>query len=82
MLGGLLAQGAFKTLKEKMDPDEYGGAPLLGLNGNVIKSHGSSREAAIMNAVRVAMETIKQEVNGRIMQEVSKSQALFGAVAA
>jgi glycerol-3-phosphate acyltransferase PlsX len=82
MLGGLLARGAFKTLKQKMDPDVYGGAPLLGLNGTVIKAHGGAREAAIMNAVRVAMETIKQEVNQHIMQQVSKSQTLFGAVAA
>jgi glycerol-3-phosphate acyltransferase PlsX len=82
MLGGLLAQGAFKTLKQKMDPDLYGGAPLLGLNGTVIKAHGSAREAAIMNAVRVAMETIKQEVNQHIMQQVSKSQSLFGPITA
>jgi glycerol-3-phosphate acyltransferase PlsX len=82
MLGGLLARGAFQTLKKKMDPDLYGGAPLLGLNGTVIKAHGGAREAAIMNAVRVATETIKQEVNRHIMQEVSKSQALVGAIAA
>jgi len=54
MLGGLLARGAFRALKQKMDPDVYGGAPLLGLNGIVIKAHGSARESAIMNAVRVA----------------------------
>jgi phosphate acyltransferase len=82
MLGGLLARGAFKTLKQKMDPDVYGGAPLLGLNGNVIKAHGGSREAAIMNAVRVATETIKQRVNEHITQQVSKSQLVIGAVAA
>jgi glycerol-3-phosphate acyltransferase PlsX len=82
MLGGLLARGAFRTLKAKMDPDVYGGAPLLGLNGNVIKAHGGAREAAVMNAVRVATETIKQEVNQHIMQQVSKSQNLVGAVAA
>ena len=45
-------------------------------------SDGGAREAAIMNAVRVATETIKQEVNRHIMQQVSKSQSLFGAVAA
>ena len=77
-----LARGAFTTLKQKMDPDVYGGAPLLGLNGNVINAHGGSREAAIMNAVRVATETIKQRVNEHIMENVSKSQNLIGAVAA
>jgi glycerol-3-phosphate acyltransferase PlsX len=82
MVGAMLAKGAFDTLKQRMDPDGYGGAPLLGLNGNVIKAHGSAREAAIMNAVRVATETIKQQVNQTIMQQVSKSKDLFGASAA
>jgi phosphate acyltransferase len=82
MAGGILAGGAFKALKQRMDPDVYGGAPLLGLNGNVIKAHGSAREAAIMNAVRVATQTIQQQVNQHIMQQVSKSAALFGAPAA
>jgi phosphate acyltransferase len=82
MAGYALSRGAFKELKRQMDPDVYGGAPLLGLNGNVIKAHGSARERAIMNAVRVAMETIKQEVNQHIMQQVSKSAVLFEAPAA
>jgi glycerol-3-phosphate acyltransferase PlsX len=81
MVGGILAGGAFRALKQKMDPDVYGGAPLLGLNGNVIKAHGSAREAAIMNAVRVATETIKQQVNEKIMQQIFKSQVLLGASA-
>src|SRR6185295_3862876 len=55
-LGALLAQNAFRTIKRRMDPDTYGGAPLLGLNGIVLKAHGSARERAIMNAVRVASE--------------------------
>jgi phosphate acyltransferase len=82
MVGGVLAGGAFRALKQRMDPDVYGGAPLLGVNGNVIKAHGSAREAAIMNAIRVATETIKQQVNLKIMQQVSKSAAMMGAPAA
>jgi glycerol-3-phosphate acyltransferase PlsX len=81
MAGYVMAKGAFDAFKQRMDPDVYGGAPLLGLNGNVIKAHGSAREAAIMNAVRVATEAIKQGVNQHIMQEVSKSAALFAAPA-
>ena len=81
-MGYLLAKGAFDELKRQMDPDLYGGAPLLGLNGNVIKAHGSAKERAIMHAVRVATETIKQQVNQHIMEQVTKSQALFGATAA
>jgi glycerol-3-phosphate acyltransferase PlsX len=52
--GAMLARGAFRKLKQRMDPDAYGGAPLLGLNGIVIKAHGSAKERAIMNAIRVA----------------------------
>jgi glycerol-3-phosphate acyltransferase PlsX len=77
MAGGLLARGAFQALKQKTDPDVYGGAPLLGLNGNVIKAHGSARERAIMNAVRVAMETVKQRVNEHITENLSKAATLL-----
>ena len=45
-----------RTIKRRMDPEAYGGAPLLGLNGNVMKAHGSARERAIMNAIRVTTE--------------------------
>src|SRR6185369_432825 len=47
--GAYLAREAFRTIKRRMDPDAYGGAPLLGLNGNVMIAHGSSRERAILN---------------------------------
>lgn len=82
MAGGILAKGAFAALKQRMDPDVYGGAPLLGLNGNVIKAHGSAREAAIKNAIRVAAETVEKKVNETIMRQISKSQSMAGAAAA
>jgi glycerol-3-phosphate acyltransferase PlsX len=44
-------------MKKKMSPDEYGGAPLLGVNGVVIVSHGSSNARAIAHAVRAAAKT-------------------------
>ena len=55
-LGALLAQNAFRAIKRRMDPEVYGGAPLLGFNGIVIKAHGSARERAIANAIRVTAE--------------------------
>ncbi len=70
-LGALLAKNAFLTIKRRMDPDAYGGAPLLGLNGNVMKAHGSARERAIMNAIRVTTETIQHNVNQAIVREVA-----------
>ena len=72
-LGAWMARGAFTDLKRRMDPDVYGGAPLLGLNGIVIKAHGSSRECAISNAIRVATETIQHHLNDVITREISEA---------
>jgi len=77
--GAALAQGAFRNIKQRMDPDVYGGAPLLGLNGTVIKAHGSARERAIMNAIRVATETIQYKINETIVREVTEANRRLGA---
>ena len=69
--GAALAQGALKSIKNRMDPEMHGGAPLLGLNGTVIKAHGSAREKAIMNAIRVATETIQCKINETIERDIS-----------
>lgn len=69
--GAWLARGAFTGLKRRMDPDLYGGAPLLGLHGNVIKAHGSAREKAIMNAIRVAAETVQHHLNEIMAREIA-----------
>ena len=53
-LGGLLMRGAIKEVYKKMDYAEYGGAPLLGVNGICIICHGKSNPKAIFNAIRVA----------------------------
>ena len=53
-----------------MDYSEYGGAPLLGVDGMCIISHGSSNPKAIKNAIRVAGEFIKQDVNKHIIEEL------------
>jgi glycerol-3-phosphate acyltransferase PlsX len=71
--GAWLARGAFVELKNRMDPEVYGGAPLLGLNGIVIKAHGSSRERAFMNAIRVASETIQHHLNDVITREIAEA---------
>ena len=70
-LGALLARNAFRAITRRMDPDGYGGAPLLGLNGNVMKAHGSARERAIMNAVRITSDTIQHRINQRITEEIA-----------
>lgn len=65
-IGYALAEGAFKTFKKRVDYAEYGGAPLLGLNGTGIICHGRSNAKAIRNAVRVAKELVANNVNDRI----------------
>jgi len=72
MLGALLASGAFKTLKRKADPDEYGGAVLLGVNGICIKAHGASSPNAIKNALRIAAEFVEGQFNEHIAEEMKK----------
>jgi len=69
-LGAALASSAFNELKKKMDYSEYGGAPLLGVDGRCIISHGSSTPKAIKNAIRVAAEFKSQDVNRHIVEEL------------
>lgn len=70
-VGALLARGAFKDLKKKLDYSEYGGAPLLGVKGITIIGHGRSNANAIKNAIRVAAELSKAKINEKIEQELS-----------
>ena len=70
-LGALLSRDAFRALKRRMDPEVYGGALLLGLNGIVVKMHGSARERAVMNAIRVAAEEVRHDLNQIILREIT-----------
>ena len=67
-LGYLLAKDAFGNLKKRIDYAEYGGAPLLGFNGTAIVCHGRSNAMAIKNAIRVAAELVRNNVNGHILE--------------
>jgi glycerol-3-phosphate acyltransferase PlsX len=79
-LGKVLAGNALLALKTRMDPDAYGGAPLLGLNGTVIKAHGSANARAIKNAIRVATETIQHQLNEAIVSEIGKAETFLSSV--
>jgi phosphate acyltransferase len=79
--GAYLAKGAFRTIKHRMDPEAYGGAPLLGLNGNVMIAHGSARERAIMNAIRLATEAVQSQVNRIITEKVAAANERLEAPA-
>ncbi|MGB3082852.1 MAG: phosphate--acyl-ACP acyltransferase, partial [Candidatus Omnitrophota bacterium] len=57
-------------IKRQVDATEYGGAPLLGVDGRVIIAHGSSNDKAIKNAIRVSGEYVNHEVNKHIIEEL------------
>jgi len=69
-IGAVLSSSAFNQLKIKMDYSERGGALLLGVDGRCIICHGSSTPKAIKNAIRVAAEFVKQDVNKHIIEEL------------
>ena len=74
--GILKASGAFQEIKEKVDPEAYGGAPLLGVKGVCIIGHGSSSSRAVYNAIRVASTAIEQGLNHLIEEEINE---IFGS---
>jgi glycerol-3-phosphate acyltransferase PlsX len=70
-VGFLLSRKAFADFKKRLDYSEYGGAPLLGIKGVCIVSHGSSNSNAIKNAVRVAMESANSQLNDVIQERIA-----------
>ena len=71
-VGAIFAQNAFRAFKRRLDYSEFGGAPLLGIKGISIVCHGRSNANAIKNAVRVASEFCKHNVNDVIEKEFMK----------
>jgi glycerol-3-phosphate acyltransferase PlsX len=71
-VGALLSRNAFSDFKKRLDYTEYGGAPLLGIKGVCIITHGSSNTNAIKNAVRVAAEFAEGKVNEKIERELAE----------
>jgi glycerol-3-phosphate acyltransferase PlsX len=80
-IGSLLARTAFNEFKKRVDYSEYGGAPLLGVKGVCIVTHGRSNANAIKNAIRVAVEFAEGKVNERIEAELAQGQ-MAGVTAA
>jgi phosphate acyltransferase len=69
-LGGLLIRPAARRLRERLDPDTYGGAYLLGLRGLAVIAHGNSSTRAIANAIRLAARGVDRDVVGHLAQRV------------
>ncbi len=78
-IGAFLARNAFHSIRRRMDPEVYGGAPLLGFNGMVFKAHGSARERAIASALRVTTEAVQHHVNKIITREIARANVALAA---
>jgi phosphate acyltransferase len=74
LAGAALAQGAFKRVRKQLDYEEYGGVPVLGVNGVSIISHGRSKAKAIKNALRVA----KQAADARLPEAIAAGVSSLG----
>src|SRR2546425_5776112 len=71
-LGGLLIRDGVRKLRDRIDWREFGGAPLLGIDGVAVVAHGRSDARAIKNAIRVAKEAVGNQLVGKIRAEVGK----------
>jgi glycerol-3-phosphate acyltransferase PlsX len=75
VLGALLCKGAFTAVKNRTSTDEYGGTPLLGVNGICIKAHGNSSPRALRNAIRAARSAVEARLNTRIVEAMQSIHA-------
>jgi phosphate acyltransferase len=75
-LGAALAKPAFDRVRKQLDYEEYGGVPVLGVNGISIISHGRSKAKAIKNAIRVA----RQAANARLPEVISEGMKMVGEI--
>ncbi|MFO0585867.1 MAG: phosphate acyltransferase PlsX [Anaeromyxobacter sp.] len=81
MAGGLLSKAALGEMKRRMDWREHGAAPLVGVNGVALITHGSSDALAIENAVRKALEVARSHFPDDLAEAVAPSEALLEAAA-
>ena len=80
-IGALFMAGVFKVLKKKMDPEQYGGAFLLGVNGNAVVTHGASTRRAIFYAITVAASASQNELGESIASRIAAHSARLAAEA-
>lgn len=74
-IGAALSRSAFKDMRGRLSPDHHAGAPLLGLKGNILKSHGSSNYVAIANCMRIASEVVRHDMIDSIRTEINQANA-------
>ncbi|HUY74029.1 MAG TPA: phosphate acyltransferase PlsX [Candidatus Dormibacteraeota bacterium] len=71
-LGGMLIRPGVRQIRSRIDWREFGGAPLLGIDGVAVVAHGRSDARAIMNAIRVTRDAVQNQLVGKIRAEVGK----------
>ncbi|MCQ2080031.1 MAG: phosphate acyltransferase PlsX [Lachnospiraceae bacterium] len=74
-IGALLVKGALKETLKRFQTEEYGGAPMLGLNGLVVKTHGSSKAKEIKNSILQCISFKEQNINQKIKEKLALDEA-------
>ena len=69
-IGAALALPSLKNTLKAFDATEYGGAPLLGLNGLVVKTHGSAKAKEVTNSIFRCVTFNEQDINGKIREQI------------
>lgn len=75
-IGGALIRGAMSDLKKRLDYTEYGGAPILGVNGVLVKAHGSSGAKAFFHAIRYAKFAAEERIVEKIAEGAKRLESL------
>jgi len=81
-IGFLISRPATELLRHHLDPNNHNGAVFLGLNGLVVKSHGSATEKGVANAIRVAARMVRQDLTRKIIEDLDNIAAHRAQVAA
>ena len=79
-IGAALAMPALKKTLKGFDSSKYGGAPLLGLNGLVVKTHGNSKANEVTNSIIQCVTFKQQDINGKIREKITASNEKSEAV--
>ena len=76
-LGFLFLKSAFQRFSKRVDYAEYGGVPLLGVDGVVVVSHGASNPRAIMNAIRVAGQAVENRISEHVLEGLKNNETYY-----
>lgn len=80
-LGALISQGAFKAMKQQFSPEQYAGAPLLGLKSIIVKTHGSSNRFFIKHTILNTVKAVSHDISQQTENDIEKLNAIMKAEA-